>query len=81
MFLHALLVVVEPPGAAVLEFPRRLRPLECPNEGIDPGVVRRIQAVEHCLGQAALLLQQVHQPVGGAATVRDGHRVEPGVRP
>ena len=44
---HPRLVVVEPPGAAVLDLPRHLGTLEGPQQGVDPGVVRRVQAVQH----------------------------------
>ena len=55
------LVVIEPPGTAMLDFTGSFSALECPDQRIDPGIIGRIQAVQHRFRQAAFMLKGIHQ--------------------
>ena len=77
---HALEVIVEPPGGAVLDLADSLGGLEAATQGVDRLVVGGIQGVQHRAGQVALGLagpQERRHLIHGRIVV-DG--VEAGVR-
>ena len=61
LLAHADLVVVEPPGGAVLDLTGGRSLLEAAHDGIDHGVIDGVQAVQNGLGQAAGLLNGVEE--------------------
>ena len=77
---HALFVVVEPPGTAVLDFSGRFRSLESANERIDKGVVRGIQTVDNRFGQTFRLIEPIQKGGELAASVVGADAVEAGIR-
>lgn len=78
---HALQVVVEPPGGAVLNLGHRLLALEAAANAVDGLIVVGIEAVEHGLGQVAHSLQRAEERggLGGGSVVVDA--VKAGIRP
>ncbi len=56
---HSRFVIIEPPGAAVLQLAYRRGILETSDNTVDHGVVRRIEAVDNRLGQTVPALQGI----------------------
>ena len=56
---HALLVVVEPPGTAVLQLACHLCALERADDRIDKRIVGGVEAVDDCAGQLVLTVKNI----------------------
>ena len=80
LIFHTDLVVVEPPGGAVLDLAGDLGTLETADQSAQLGIVRGIQGVEDGLGASAVLLQRTEElgDITAAGVLRDG--IHTGIR-
>ena len=69
LILHTDLVVVEPPGRAVLDLAGNLGALVCAQQGVQPLVVGGVQGVNDGLGQLIRPFPGIHQAVQGCVSL------------